>query len=162
MNFKSSIPKNRVIETLKANWEAHVQRYEAAVRSYKERLQRRVREECARIDSEYVRRWAQEREVEERSEEELLSHPRSFAAGEYVEVFIPVPFKRDHDYMLAIQMLVQDISDHVELTASDFDRFMLDNWEWSSDFNEACPELVEEAAEEQPEEQPEETQEGAI
>lgn len=45
-------------------------------------------------------------------------------------ISLPEPIDRTKDYDRVIAMLEMSVEDEVELEEHDFDRYVLDNWEW--------------------------------
>lgn len=46
----------------------------------------------------------------------------------------PTPSDNSGEYLKAIKMVEMSVHDTIELTASQFDRLVMDNWEWKKDF----------------------------
>lgn len=45
----------------------------------------------------------------------------------------PLPKDRSSDYAKAIRMVEMSVNDTIELTAAQFDRLVMDNWDWKDD-----------------------------
>jgi hypothetical protein len=45
-------------------------------------------------------------------------------------ISLPEPIDRTKDYDRVIAMLEMSVSDEIELEEDDFDRYVLDNWDW--------------------------------
>ena len=106
---KITVNKEKLLEKLKGNLVMHVEEYHAAKKAFR----------AAAIDEM----------------EKQLGKAR---AGEKFNLsFRRLLRPRNHDteYNMAIGMLEMEVADTVTITAQDYDRFVLDNWDWKEDFS---------------------------
>ena len=104
---KVKIRKDEARAAIQSNRDAHRKIFEEALSGYRE---------C--VIEELERRIAEIRE------------------GKHIDQYIRMEVPVDHtgDYDRVLKMLEMSVDDEVELTASDFDSFIMDNWKWKQDF----------------------------
>jgi hypothetical protein len=53
--------------------------------------------------------------------------------GKKINLLINMPEPQDHtqDYDRVIRMLEMSVDDEIELSASEFDQYVMDNWQWA-------------------------------
>jgi hypothetical protein len=68
-----------------------------------------------------------------RAIEELDRRLADARAGRRIALLIQLPEPQDHtvDYDRVIRMLEMSINQEIELTAQEFDQFVMDNWSWA-------------------------------
>lgn len=73
-----------------------------------------------------------QRGFRERVVQELDRRMEDARRGRKVDLYINLPEPEDHtkDYDRVISMVEMSVSDEVELTANDFSRYVMDDWEW--------------------------------
>lgn len=111
-----TVEKERLIETLKNNRENHVDTFEQTLEGYRSKAVELLKEHIDRI---------RDGEVEQ------------------VRVYLPVPENYEEAYDRAIEMMEWEENSWVELTESEFDQFVRDNWTWKPDFLETSATYLE-------------------
>lgn len=101
------VQKDKLVETLTANRDAHRAIFEEALEGYKTRSVELLEEHIERIKKGKVER---------------------------IVVSLPVPEDHTDDYDRALTSLEWSIFDEVELTMREFDQYVRDNWSWKGEF----------------------------
>lgn len=101
------VPKDKLLETLTTNRDAHRAAFESALEGYRKRAVELLEEHIERISKGKVER---------------------------VLVSLPVPEDHTDDYDRAITSLEWSVFDEVELTIREFDQYVRDNWSWKQEF----------------------------
>lgn len=101
------VQKDKLVETLTANRDAHRAIFEEALEGYKTRSVELLEEHIERINKGKVER---------------------------IVVSLPVPEDHTDDYDRALTSLEWSIFDEVELTMREFDQYVRDNWSWKNEF----------------------------
>lgn len=101
------VSKDRLIEALTTNRDAHRALFEKALAAYRTR-----------------------------SIEILEDHIERIKANKLERVMVALPMPEDHtnDYQRALDSLDWTIFDEVELTMREFDMYVRDNWSWKQEF----------------------------
>jgi hypothetical protein len=107
-----TVKKEELLETLRTNREEHAAQYAEAVGKHADALIERLLEMLAEA-----------RIAKDRPGKEVDQH-----------VNLPVPVNYDHEYATAIQMVDWEISDVITLDAREFQRYVLNQWEWKDHF----------------------------
>lgn len=101
------VQKDKLVETLTTNRDAHRAIFEEALEGYKTRSVELLEEHIERIKKGKVER---------------------------IVVSLPVPEDHTDDYDRALTSLEWSIFDEVELTMREFDQYVRDNWSWKQEF----------------------------
>jgi hypothetical protein len=101
------VQKQKLVETLTANRDAHRAIFEEALAGYKARSVELLEQHIERIKKGKVERIA---------------------------VSLPVPEDHTDDYDRALTSLEWSIFDEVELSMREFDQYVRDNWSWKGEF----------------------------
>lgn len=101
------VPKEKLVETLTANRDAHRAIFDEALEGYKTRSVELLEEHIERIKKGKVER---------------------------IVVSLPVPEDHTDDYDRALTSLEWSIFDEVELSMREFDQYVRDNWAWKGEF----------------------------
>jgi len=101
------VQKDKLVETLTANRDAHRAIFEEALEGYKVRSIELLEEHIERIKKGKVER---------------------------IIVSLPVPEDHTDDYDRALTSLEWSIFDEVELSMREFDQYVRDNWSWKGEF----------------------------
>lgn len=101
------VQKDKLVETLTANRDAHRAIFEEALEGYKTRSIELLEEHIERIKKGKVER---------------------------IMVSLPVPEDHTDDYDRALTSLEWSIFDEVELSMREFDQYVRDNWSWKGEF----------------------------
>lgn len=108
VDIRVKVSKQWLIETVKKNRDDHRGIFEKAFKKYREAVLKYFEEELAKVRSgqEVTARW--------------FSGVR--------------PEDHTLDYDLVLSMLSRSTEDEVQVTGSDYRRFVQDNWEWTAQF----------------------------
>lgn len=125
----------KLLETLKLNRESHAATYKQAVVDYKEVALEKLSEERAKafltLDKNFD---LLSKAVEDMSEEEILNGNGTLVLLHHALVQLEVPQDHTHAYDVAIQMAEWEQSETIELLQSQFQCFVMDEWDWKDDF----------------------------
>lgn len=101
------VQKDKLVETLTTNRDAHRAIFEEALEGYKTR-----------------------------SVELLEEHIERIRKGKVERILVSLPLPEDHtdDYDRALTSLDWSIFDEVELSMREFDQYVRDNWTWKQEF----------------------------
>ena len=101
------MPKDKVIEIILANRDAHRAVFDEAMDGY-----------------------------EVRSIELLQEHITRIKKGKRERIMVSLPVPEDHtsDYDRVLSILEHDTRQEVELDAREFDQYVRDNWSWKGEF----------------------------
>lgn len=128
------INKERLLTQLLANKEKHVREYEEALAGYKEMASQKLREayEDAKVALEKnLTKGLAKLDEFDPDDDEFSSY---LTLVEARHVNLPVPQNYEEEYESAIQMVQWDTRPELELTHAEFNCFILDKWDWTSDF----------------------------
>lgn len=103
------IDKGTVLEKLIENRETHIEQYSQAVEGYKETVIKTI----------------------DKTKREFKKTGKLDASALYR---LSEPESHENDYDVSIQMLEMDEREIVTLSRSDFERYVLDEWEWKQRF----------------------------
>lgn len=104
---KVTVDKEELLAEVKENRQKHKEEYEQAVENYCKEAARRFREKVEAAEA---------------------GHPTSTS----IDLDKPIEFLDEYDQ--AIRMLEMEQNDQIELTESEFQKLVLDEWNWSSQF----------------------------
>lgn len=96
-----------LLETIRTNRNRHRETYEEAVKIYRQRLME----------------WLEERIKQLQRNEKVR-----------MRVNLPEPVDYTDQYDRAIRMLEMSTEEEIKISSTDFDRFVMDNWEWREHF----------------------------
>lgn len=122
----------KLLTALKENKEKHVKEYEEAVLGYKEVAKARLEAELGKAELKLQRNFQllnakiDQFEVEDQNDTVVLL--------EHVMFSMKVPQNHEKAYEVAIQMAEWEVGNTVELTQSQFQCFVLDDWDWKNEF----------------------------
>jgi LPS O-antigen subunit length determinant protein (WzzB/FepE family) len=103
------VSKSELLKKLRDNKDIHVEEYEATVQKYREKAKQELTERLAKV---------------ERGEKFNL-------------VFnLPKPISYEQEYLHAIGLLEMTTDEVIQITASDYKQFVLDQWDWKRRFSE--------------------------
>lgn len=103
------VNKDHLLDALKKNRERHVDTFEQVMEDYRLEAVRLLEEHIHRIENGAVAK---------------------------VHVTLPAPENYEQEYDNAIAMVEWEESDTITLTAYDFNRYVLDQWEWRGKFDQ--------------------------
>jgi hypothetical protein len=126
----------KLMETLKANRQKHLEVFNEAMAGYKELALGKVREAFVGLDARLARRKA-----------DIIAHVESFTAEtadnfsdyfsilEAVTVHLKKPVSYVDAYDAAIDMAAFDTRDELDLSGAEFQCFCRDVWDWTYEFS---------------------------
>lgn len=131
-----TVNRVRLINTLKANQEKHMAEYKEAVAGYQDmiagRLQALQKKALDKLRDQYSK-------LVEKIQEFDLEDPDCPIADRVVllseqSISLQVPKDHSRDYQVALEMAEWEVGENVELTQSQFQCFVLDDWDWKRGF----------------------------
>lgn len=132
---KVTVNRLKLIDTLKENKEKHIQKFKDAISGYIETATEMVKEKFdVEILSAKGRLESTLKSISEFNPDDPSGTPCVWQVVRPVVANIPVPFNHSGMYQTAISMMEWDVREDVELTYSEFQCFVLDEWEWKSEF----------------------------
>lgn len=128
------INKERLLTQLLANKKKHVQEYEEALAGYKDMASEKLREayEEAKVSLEKNLAKGLAKLADFTPDDEEFSSYLTLVESKVVN--LPVPKNYEEEYEAAIQMVQWDTRSELELTHAEFNCFIRDKWDWTSDF----------------------------
>ncbi len=129
------VSTSKLLNTLKANRDAHVKEYKAAVEGYLE-------EAFIRLEKKYVEAQHELRKAFERTKHELESFDPSKASDTVVfsrgiSFNLVAPRNYVDAYDQAIQMMEWETRGEVELNSTEFRCFVMNKWDWMEEFKQS-------------------------
>lgn len=122
---------DELVDKLKSNRESHVEKYEEALRGWRDEMQSLI-EEFEREASALSHENTIEEAVDRASELQMrLTEARRDK---------PESHKEDYDH--CIDMLESSMDDEIELTKREFARLVRDEWNWKDSFNKTSSKYV--------------------
>ena len=128
-----TVNRLELLKTLRENKEKHQKEYQESVLGYKELAQEKLKEEAEKA----TRRIANNLEIlfkriEQFDPENPLDNDVVLLQG--VHFSLQVPQDHSNAYEVAIQMAEWETKEEIELTQSQFQCFVMDEWDWMRDF----------------------------
>lgn len=128
-----TVNRSNLIEKLYANREQHQKDYAEALAGYKEqataaarKAMRRATVDLADAEKAILDKIARFDPEDPVSDQVVLLQAVSFR--------LPVPQNHSRAYDVAIKMAEWEVADTIEITQSQFQCFVLDDWDWKRDF----------------------------
>lgn len=106
------VKKSDLLERIKANRQKHIADFEAANVEYRKRAEQALRAKLARVQE-----------------------GRSFRLRYWPNLIPPQSHQREYDQVIGLLQMTTD--DIINITASDYARFVEDDWEWKTEFSTA-------------------------
>lgn len=134
-NRKIEVQVKRLLDQLKENRVKHVQDYEEAMASYKERRREKITESIA-MAHEYLKKEEvkQLRRLDELTDEEILDEPDTIRLGPALNVELQVPRNYVEVYDEAIASLEWEENATITITMAEFNCLVRDHWDWKVEF----------------------------
>ncbi|MBN9120413.1 MAG: hypothetical protein J0I06_14860 [Planctomycetes bacterium] len=110
------VRRDELLSVLRQNREQHIRDYRAACIGYREVALRRI-EESFQDACEVVDR---------------LKEGQTVAVGFRISLSVPVSYEKAYDQI--IRMMEMSVDAEIELTASQFACFVMDDWEWKEEW----------------------------
>lgn len=128
-----TVDRNKLIETLRVNRDKHRREYEEALAGYqkktKEKLAAMYSKAMVMLDDNValITRRIDRFDPEDQQDETIVVLSQ-------VAFRMPVPRDHTRDYDVAIAMAEWEVNETIEVTQSQFQCFVLDDWEWQREF----------------------------
>lgn len=132
-----TVSREKLLSTLKENREKHAREYQESVAGYKvlakERLQKKLSwaRKTLKANFDEVSRKIDEFDLDD--DENPLTDTVSMLSS--VSFSLEVPRDHTKSYDVAISMAEWEVGDTIELTQSQFQCFVLDDWDWKKKFS---------------------------
>ncbi|MBA4186706.1 MAG: hypothetical protein C0467_01685 [Planctomycetaceae bacterium] len=110
------VRRDELLSVLRKNREQHIQDFKAACIGYREVALQRIEES-----------FQEAREVVNR-----LKEGQTIAVGLRISMSAPVSYEKAYDQI--IRMMEMSVDTEIELTASQFACFVMDDWEWKEEW----------------------------
>lgn len=129
-----TVDRQQLIETLKKNREKHQKDYQDSLDGYKEDASAELAKQVQIAQKKIA---DNEEMLKNRINNFDPNEPLSDALTVLSSVVLKLKAPRDHtrSYDVAISMAEWEVSETVELTQSQFQCFVLDDWDWTAEFN---------------------------
>lgn len=132
---KVKVNRVRLLDQLKANKEKHIEEYNAALAAYRDKFDSKLKEACIQADRELNAAFERERDALAALKDDDIPERRDIVALiSAVHVEMPVPRSYAEAYSAAIDMVEWETSEIMELTATEFNCFVRDKWDWKPAF----------------------------
>lgn len=104
---KVKVRKDELLESVRANRDAHQAIYDEAVAGYKELAKAELKKHLRDVDR---------------------------GAMQVISVMLPAPVNHTKDYDRVITMLEMSVDDEIELHEDEFAQYVMDDWRWKQQF----------------------------
>lgn len=138
------VDREELIEVLTSNREKHLKDYEEAKLGYRASLLQRIDAAFSDAKKSIEARHRQTREsVEQMSDADIAKQNDSLVLLNSINIQMRVPRCFAKEYDAAIDMASWDVRETLELSHAEFQCFVRDVWDWTSDFEavSACYKL---------------------
>lgn len=128
-----TVKREQLLETLRSNLQKHQKEYQEALDGYKDLAREklvRLREKAGRDLEENFDKIAGR--IERFDPEEGMSD--TVVLLQSLTFTLKVPEDHSDSYKVAISMAEWDVNETVELTQTQFQSFVLDDWDWQDEF----------------------------
>jgi len=136
-----TMDKNKLIEILKENKDKHDAIFDAALEGYWEAAKVKIEEKKKEFSSFFAEtqkdiEFQFSKFLEKLDSKIPLSNTASVALKFNVNQFLGIIYPENHstDYEKAIRKLELSIFDKVTLSEEEYERYVLNNWEWRNSF----------------------------
>lgn len=127
------VNRAELLETLKVNREKHIKEYNEAVAGYKQQATKRLAELKAKIIASVGANFVDiQQKIDAFDPEERL--PDSISLTNITSFNLQVPRSYEKSYDVAIKMAEWDVRPTITLKQSQFQCFILDDWDWKDSF----------------------------
>lgn len=128
-----TVNRAKLLETLKANREKHIKEYTEAVAGYKEQATARLIYLKGKIVESVNENFVLiQKKIDTFDPEEPLPDRITLTSVTSFDLQVPRSYERSYD--IAIQMAEWEVSETITLKQSQFQCFVLDDWDWQADF----------------------------
>jgi hypothetical protein len=103
------VEKAKVLETLRQNKKIHHEEYEEAMNGWIVKAKEKMLDIITQLQSEKARETK-------------------------IEIHLPKPVSFEKEYEKTIKMIELEISNEIEISNEEFEKFFLDEWEWKHNF----------------------------
>tara|TARA_Y100000034_G_C6879619_1_gene402807 strand:+ start:22 stop:486 length:465 start_codon:yes stop_codon:yes gene_type:complete len=128
------VNREKLLETLRENKDKHIREYGEAVRGYKTLAQEKlaallcVAFRCLADNFDLIKTKIERLNPEDESIRDTVTLLNAMTFS------LEVPKDHSKSYEIAIQMAEWEVNETIELTQSQFQCFVLDDWEWTVKF----------------------------
>lgn len=129
-----TVNREKLLETLKANREKHIKEYNESVAGYKQQASERLlslkKRILASVDENFV---SIQHKIDHFDPEEPLQDRVVLTNVTSFDLQVPRSYEKSYD--VAIQMAEWEVSETITLKQSQFQCFVLDDWDWKTKFS---------------------------
>lgn len=130
-----TVSRGKLLTTLKENLKKHVSEYNLAVAGYKEQAKERLVSLKTKILSSVEENFENISKRIEKFDPQSEDSMQDIVSLVNTTAFtLQVPKSYEKSYSVAIQMAEWEVSDTIELKQSQFQCFVLDDWDWKGGF----------------------------
>ena len=126
------VDTKKLLETLRANRDAHVQEYKEAVEGYLDEARKRLEGEFEKAKGELQKAFHRTQRELETFDPTKATDTIVFCKG--ISFTLTAPRSYVDAYDQAIQMMEWETRERVELNATEFRCFVMNKWDWMEDF----------------------------
>jgi hypothetical protein len=129
-----TVDRARLLETLKFNREKHIKEYNEAVAGYKQQAKEQLaslRVKILKSVDENFGLITNKIDAFDPTEESLSDHITLVGTTSFT---LQVPKSYEKSYSVAIQMAEWEVAETIQLKQSQFQCFVLDDWDWKTGF----------------------------
>lgn len=129
------VNREKLIETLQSNLAKHVEEYKLAIEGYKAVALEKLLSAFEQAKEKLDRNLAKGRlSIEQFDPKDPRGTSDYMTLVEGIQVTLKVPRDYSKEYEAAIDMAKWDVRETLELSHAEFQCFVRDVWDWSSDF----------------------------
>ena len=128
-----TVNRNNLLEKLKANRDQHQKAYRESVAGYRQAALKKLKEKVARAQASILDNEAMIAAKIERFDPENPLGDRVIVISQ-TDFSLEVPRDHTKSYDVAIQMAEWEVGENIELTQSQFQCFVMDDWDWKEKF----------------------------
>ena len=128
-----TVNRQKLLDTLRSNREKHIKEYTEAVAGYKAQATDRLANLKKRIVKDINENFVKIQEkIDKFDPEEPLTDHVTLTSMTSFSLQVPRSYEKSYD--IAIQMAEWEVSETITLKQSQFQCFVLDDWEWKVSF----------------------------
>lgn len=131
---KVTILKVDLLHALEQNRKKHIAEYNEAVAGYKDEAYKTLEKKFVKAKQDLDRSMGLISQQIERFDPEDNELQDIITLIHGITINLKVPKSREYDYDVAIKMAEMEVNDNIELTQSEFQCFVMDDWDWKDDF----------------------------
>lgn len=128
-----TVEKNKLLNTLKVNKANHVEKYKESMSGYQELATEQLEKEFVKAKKRLENSVTMiKSQIDNFNPDEPLLD--NIVLLDRVAFTLRAPKNYESSYDVAIEMAEWEVGDTIELTQSEFQKFVMDNWDWKEDF----------------------------